>query len=183
MNFSELMSDPNTDNMSEMFGKLGEPDEADTEEGIAVLFEAALDPSTGILVPALVNEWEDLLASEGATMEELVGPEMAWVLRLFAVGYCKPGRQTVLAFGHPEQIRRSREFPTAQVKQTLRILARALRLGRQHTAQKILGGISAGADSLKRTIGARASVRSVRAYDLAHEEQLRLGLVWNGGHR
>lgn len=156
-------------------------DDAEIEEGIAVLFQAAIDPETGILVPALVREWEDLLASEGVTVEGLVGPELAWVLRLFAVGYCKPGRQTVLAFGHPDQIRRSKEFPTVQVKQTLRILARAFRTGRQHTAQKVLGSISAGTDSLKRAIGARASMRSVRAFDLPHQEQLRLGLVWNGG--
>jgi hypothetical protein len=61
MNFGELMSHPATDTL----------DDADVEEAIAVLFEAALDPSTGILVPALVREWPDMLESEGMTMDEL----------------------------------------------------------------------------------------------------------------
>jgi hypothetical protein len=108
---------------------------------------------------------------------------MAWVMEIFRVGYCQPGRQSVIAFGNPNKIKDSVEWPGAQINQTLRILARKLRLGRQNAAQKIVGAIEGGNDALKRAIGAWASVRSVRAFDLPHEEQVRLGLVCNGGHR
>jgi hypothetical protein len=151
-------------------------DDADVEEAVAVLFEAALDPETGLLQPCLVKEWPDLLESEGVTMAEFVGDDMAWVLELFRVGYCQPRRKSFIAFGNPLKLKGSKEWPGPQINQTLRILARCIRLGRQGAVQKILGSISAGPDSLKRAIGPWAIVRPVRLFDIPNEEQARLGL-------
>jgi hypothetical protein len=165
-----MQSRPNTPLAPEPL-RDGELDDADIEGMIATLFEAAIDESTGILVPDFVRGWADVIDAEDMTLEELVGEPSARALEAFAHGYSRPRNSFIQFAVLGSQVQRE-----VSRRQTLRVLARRIRLDGRTAVNRILGAIPGNHDALKRAVGPWASLWPIRRHQVSADDQQRLGL-------